>query len=548
MLDLWYKHSVIYCIDVEVYMDGNGDGVGDFEGLMQRLDYIAGLGVNCIWLMPFYPTLNHDNGYDVTDYYSVDPRLGTLGNFVEFTRQANHHGIRVIVDLVVNHTSTEHPWFKAACKDKNSKYRNFYVWADEPPEDAKEGIIFPGYQETTWTYNETAGAYYFHRFYEHQADLNIGNPEVREELYRIMGFWLQLGVCGFRVDAAPFLIELKGIEDTADISDPYKYLQEMRDFLSWRQGDAIILAEANVPMEDVPQYFGEDDRMQMLFNFMVNQHLILALARESAEPLIAGLNALPPIPSKGQWAQFVKNHDEMSLDKLSEAEQEEILTRFQQDKEQVWIYERGIRRRYPPLVGNHPRRIRLAYSLMFTLPGTPVLYYGEEIGMGDNLDLEERHSLRTPMQWSNEANGGFSTAPSDQLVWPVINEGEYGYDQLNVMAQRRDPNSLLNWMERAIWMLKECPEIGWGTWKIIETDTPAVFAHCCHWKQGTVLFLHNLSKQPCTVNLKQSLADGDHHLVDLLGDCPYEPLKLKSYGIDLEGYGYRWIRVGGKQL
>jgi maltose alpha-D-glucosyltransferase / alpha-amylase len=548
MLDLWYKDSIIYCVDVDVYMDGNGDGIGDFEGLMQRLDYIAGLGVNCIWLMPFYPTPNQDNGYDVTDYYSVDPRLGTLGNFVEFTRQAKHHGIRVIVDLVVNHTSTQHPWFQAACKDKNSKYRNFYVWADEPPADAEEGIIFPGYQKTTWTYNETAGAYYFHRFYEHQADLNIGNPEVREELYRIMGFWLQLGVCGFRVDAAPFLIELKGIEATADITDPHEYLREMREFLSWRQGDAIILAEANVPMEDVPEYFGDGDRMQMLFNFMANQHLILALARESAEPLIAGLNALPPIPATGQWAQFVKNHDEMSLDKLSQAEQEEILTQFQQDKEQVWIYNRGIRRRYPPLVSNDPRRIRLAYSLMLTLPGTPVLYYGEEIGMGDDLSLEERYALRTPMQWSNEPNGGFSTASPDQIIRPVISEGEYGYERLNVMAQRRDPNSLLNWMERAIWMLKECPEIGWGTWQIVETDNPAVFAHCCQWKGREVLLLHNFSKEPCTVNLKEYLKDSTQPLIDLLGDCPYEPLQLRAHGIHLEGYGYRWLRVGGKYL
>lgn len=551
MLDLWYKSAVIYCLDVEIYMDGNGDGIGDFEGLTRRLDYLAGLGINCIWLMPFYPSPNRDNGYDITDYYGVDPRLGTLGEFVEFTRQANHRGMRVIVDLVVNHTSTDHPWFQAACKDKNSKYRNFYVWADEKPDDHKEGIIFPGHQETTWTYNETAGAYYLHRFYNHQADLNIGNPEVREELYRIMGFWLQLGVCGFRVDAIPFLIELAGIEETADITDPYQYLQEIRDFLSWRQGDAIILAEANVPMEDIPKYFGDGDRMQMLFNFMVNQYLILALARESAEPLITGLNAVPQIPQIGQWAQFIKNHDEMSLDKLSEAEQNEILTQFQQDKEQVWIYDRGIRRRFPPLVANDPRRIRLAYSLMFTLPGTAVLYYGEEIGMGDNLALEERSSLRTPMQWSEEPNGGFSTAPPDKLIRPVINEGEYGYAQLNVISQRRDPNSLLSWMERAIWMLKECPEIGWGTWQIVETDHPTVFVHCCQWKGGTILLLHNFSKEACTVSLKQSSVSdqiSNQHLIDLLGDCLYEPIKPAAHGIQLEGYGYRWLRVGGYQL
>ncbi|MBD3881480.1 alpha-glucosidase C-terminal domain-containing protein [Phormidium tenue FACHB-886] len=545
MLDLWYKTAVIYCLDVEIFKDGNGDGIGDFEGLIQRLDYIAGLGINCIWLMPFYPTPNRDNGYDITDYYSVDPRLGTLGDFVEFTRQANRRGMRVIVDLVINHTSTDHPWFQAACQDKNSKYRDFYVWSEEKPEDAEEGIVFPGRQDSTWTYNEAAGAFYMHRFYDHQADLNIGNPVVREELYKVMGFWLELGVSGFRIDAAPFLIELKGIEETADITDPYLYLQQIREFLSWRQGDAIILAEANVSIDEIPKYFGDGNKMQMLFNFIGNQYLILALARESAAPLIEGLKSLPQIPAIGQWAQFVKNHDEMSLDKLSKEEQEEILNNFQQDKEQAWIFDRGIRRRYPPLVANDPRRVRLAYSLMFTLPGTSVLFYGEEIGMGDNLALEERHSLRTPMQWSDESNGGFSTAPADKLIRPVINEGEYGYPQLNVIAQRRDSDSLLNWMERAIRMVKECPEIGWGTLQIIETDNPAVFAHCCQWQGGTVLAVHNLSRQACSVTLKWS---SDEHLIELLGDRPYEAIGKATDGIQLEGYGYRWLRVGTNNL
>jgi maltose alpha-D-glucosyltransferase/alpha-amylase len=551
MLDLWYKSSVIYCLDVETYMDGNGDGIGDFEGLIQRLDYISGLGINCIWLQPFYPTPNRDNGYDVMDYYSVDPRLGTLGDFVEFTRQADDRGIRVIVDLVLNHTSTQHPWFQAACKDKHSKYRNFYVWSEEKPKDAEEGVIFPGLQDSTWTYNEEAGAYYFHRFYEYQADLNIGNPELREELYKIMGFWLELGICGFRVDAAPFLIELKGIEGQADVTDPYVYLKEIRNFLSWRRGDAIILAEANVPMEDVPKYFGDGDKMQMLFSFMVNQYLFLALAREEAAPLIEGLTASPEIPEIGQWAQFIRNHDELSLDKLSSAEQEEILTNFGLDKEKVWIFDRGIRRRFPPIVKNDPRRIRLAYSLMFTLPGTPVIGYGEEIGMGDDLSLEERNSIRTPMQWSGETNGGFSTAPSDKVIRPVISEGEYGYQHLNVIAQRKDNNSLLNWMERAIRMLKECPEFGWGTWRIVETNNPAVLTHCCQWRGGTVIAMHNFAKEACTVGLKLDglkLDEKQPHLIDLLGDQPYEVIEDMADGIRLEGYGYRWLRVGRDHL
>ncbi|KOP25923.1 trehalose synthase [Hapalosiphon sp. MRB220] len=547
MLDLWYKSAVIYCIDVETFMDGNGDGIGDFEGLIDRLDYIAGLGINCIWLMPFYPTPNRDNGYDITDYYNVDPRLGTLGDFVEFLRQANDRGMRVIVDLVINHTSIDHPWFKAACKDQHSKYRNYYVWSEEKPADADEGIIFPGYQDSTWTYNEEAGAYYFHRFFEHQADLNIGNPQVREEFYKIMGFWLQLGISGFRVDAAPFLIELKGIEKQADIKDPYRYLKDMRNFLSWRRGDAIILAEANVPMEDVPKYFDDGDKLQMLFSFIVNQYLMLALAREEVAPLIKGLKAAPEIPDICQWAHFIRNHDELSLDKLSESEREEILTKFHQDKKQVWIYDRGIRRRFPPLVQGDPRRIRLAYSLMFTMPGTPVLKAGEEIGMGDDLSLKQRDASRTPMQWSAESNGGFSTAPIEQLIRPVIKEGEYGYPHLNVIAQRRDPNSLLNWMERAIRMLKECPEFGWGSWELIETDNSGVLALRYQWRDGTVVALHNLAADACTVTLKLG-SKPESHWIDLLGDKPYEPIKHPERGIKLEGYGYRWVRVGREHL
>lgn len=545
MLDLWYKNAIVYCLDVETYMDGNGDGIGDFEGLTQRLNYIAGLGITCIWLMPFYPTPNRDNGYDVMDFYNVDPRLGTLGDFVEFTRLASERGVRVIVDLVVNHTSTEHPWFQAA-QDKHSKYHDFYIWSQEKPKNADEGIVFPGVQESTWTYSEQAGAYYFHRFYEHQPDLNITNPKVREEISKVMGFWLQLGVSGFRIDAAPFLIELKGVEDRAEGSDPYAYLKDMRNFLSWRCGDAILLAEANVPMDHVLPYFGDGDKMQMLFHFMVNQHLMLALAQEQTEPIIQGLKAPPEIPAIAQWAHFIRNHDELSLDKLTDTEQDEILTRFKQDKEQVWIYDRGIRRRFPPLINNDPQRLRLAYSLMFTLPGTPVLFYGEEIGLGDDLSQPERNSIRAPMQWSGEANAGFSTAPYDKLIRPVISDDTYGYQQLNVIDQRRDSNSLLNWMERAIRVRKECPEFGWGTWSLVETHHPSVFAHLCEWRGGRVLAVHNLSKETCKVTLKLKAEDGK--LIDLLGDRQYKTIDNTSHCMQLESYGHYWFRLGKQHL
>ena len=536
MFDLWYKNAIIYCLDVEVFMDGNGDGVGDFEGLTQRLDYLVGLGVTCIWLQPFYPSPNRDDGYDVQDYYSVDPRLGSLGDFVEFTRYAKERGLRVIIDLVVNHTSTEHPWFQAARQDKHSKYRDFYVWSEEKPEDAAEGIIFPGVQESTWTYDEQAEAYYFHRFYDHQADLNIANPAVRQEIYKVMGFWLQLGVSGFRIDAAPFLIELRGIKDQAEIADPYEYLKEIRQLLSWRQGDAILLAEANIDMDKVPQYFGDGDKMQMLFQFFVNQGLILGLVRESAQPILEALKAAPPIPTVGQWAQFVRNHDELSLDRLSKSEREEVAAAMAPDKDKMWIYDRGIRRRMPPLLDGNEQRLRLTYSLMLTLPGTPVLRYGEEILMGDDLSLKERNSIRTPMQWSTDKNGGFSTAAPELLVRPVITEGKYGYKQFNVEMQQRNPDSFFNWIERAISIRKQCPEFGWGSWQAIDTGNPQVLAHCCEWQGKRAIALHNLSSKPCTVELPSADAQ---HLNVLLG------AKQQDSGrFDLEGYGYCWLRVG----
>lgn len=552
MLDLWYKNAVFYCIDVETYRDANGDGIGDFKGLTQRLDYIAGLGPTCIWLLPFYPTPNKDNGYDVMDYYNVDPRLGDLGDFVEFARQAQERGIRIIIDLVINHTSNQHPWFQAACQDKHSKYRNYYVWSEEKPEDAEEGIVFPGFQKSTWSYSEAAGAYYAHRFYDHQADLNITNPEVREEIQKIMGFWLALGVSGFRVDAAAFLVEVRDNKTNLDVESPYLYLRELRNFLSWRRGDAILLAEANVAVEDLPKFFADGEIMQMLFNFIANQHLMLALVREEATPLIEALQSLPPTPEVGQWANFIRNHDELTLDKLSDDQQAEVASAFAPDHESMWIFDRGIRRRFAPLVNGDPRRLRLAYSLMLSLPGTPVINYGEELGMGDNLSLEERKPARTPMQWSNEPNGGFSAAPAEKLILPVISGGEYGYESLNVEKQRRDPNSFLNWMESTIRLRKECPELGWGDWKILETGQPSVFAHRCEWRGNVTMAIHNFAASATTVTLKTTSLAANHYdrrcLIDLLADQPYEATDPNSLEIHLEGYGFRWLRLGEPHL
>jgi maltose alpha-D-glucosyltransferase/alpha-amylase len=536
---LWYKDAIIYCLDVETFQDADGDGVGDFAGLRRRLDHLVGLGVSCVWLLPFYPTPNRDNGYDVTDYYGVDPRLGTAGDFVEFMRAARERGLRVIVDLPVNHTSVEHPWFERARRDADSRYHDYYVWSDERPEDADEGVIFPGVQEETWTYDRVARQYYFHRFYAHQPDLNIANPEVREEIRRIMGFWLELGVSGFRLDAAPFLIELKGIDGAGD-QDPYEYLREFREFLSWRRGDAILLAEANVSPRKVVDYFGDGTRMHMLFNFTLNQHLFLALARQDRTPLVKGLFLNPPIPDEAQWANFLRNHDELDLGRLTDVQRREVFDAFAPEPE-MRLYDRGIRRRLAPMLDGDEDRLRMAHSLMLTLPGTPVLRYGEEIGMGDDLSLEERNAVRTAMQWTAGRNGGFSSAKSDQLPRPAIADGDYGYEAVNVESGERDADSLLNWVEHALRARRRCPELGHGEVQVLEADHDAVFAHACANDRGAILAVHNLAGEPLDVRIDTSGLEGDA-LVDVLGTRGHRPLEPRT-PLTLERYGFRWLRI-----
>jgi maltose alpha-D-glucosyltransferase/alpha-amylase len=539
--DRWYHDAVLYCLDVETYHDADGDGVGDFAGLSAKLDHIAGLGATCLWLLPFYPTPNRDNGYDVTDHYGVDPRLGTLGDFVEFIRAAEARGLRVIVDLVVNHTSDQHPWFQAA-RDPASDKHDWYVWSEERPADHDEGMIFPGEQETVWTYDRKAKKYYLHRFYEHQPDLNIANPAVRAEIERVMGFWLRLGVSGFRIDAAPFLIELKGIDEAKGDADPHAYLRDFRDFLSWRRGDAVLLAEANVAPEKAPEYFGAGDRLHMLFNFVLNQHLFLALAREAKAPLERGMLIPPHPPEAGQWATFLRNHDELALARLTEAQREEIADAFAPE-EGMWLYNRGPRRRLPPMLDGDDDRIRMAYSLLLSLPGSPVLRYGEEIGMGEDLSLSERTAVRTPMQWSAHANGGFSSADPDDLVRPAIDEGPFRFEAVNVDRQRREPDSLLQWMERAIRARKEVDVFGRGRWHVADTDHEAVFAHVCE-RDGTVAAaVHNLAGAEAEAAVDLS-PYADRTALDLLdpGD-EAPPIEEGTLKITLPRYGFRWFRL-----
>jgi maltose alpha-D-glucosyltransferase / alpha-amylase len=540
--DLWYKNAVIYCLSVATYMDANGDGIGDFQGLMRRLDYLQGMGVTAIWLMPFQPSPAKDGGYDVADYYGVDPRYGTLGDFVEFTHGCKQRGMRVLIDLVVNHTSNEHPWFQEARRDPESRYRDWYVWSKKKPKNASSGIVFPGVQKSTWDYDESAKAFYFHRFYDFQPDLNTSNPEVQAEILKIMGFWLQLGVSGFRMDAVPFVISQKGA-GIAKPEEQYDMLRAFSQFLTWREGEAIILAEANVLPGTDMKYFGTaGERLQMMFNFEVNQHLFYALASSDSRPLVKAMRATKSRPTTAQWGQFLRNHDELDLGRLEDKQREIVFAAFGPDPE-MQLYQRGIRRRLAPMLQGDRRRLELAYSLMMTLPGTPVVRYGDEIGMGDNLKLPERNCARTPMQWSTEPNAGFTK--SDKPVLPVISDGPYSFQHVNVADQRRDPNSLLNWMERIIRMRKEVPEIGWGDFSFISTGTPKVLAMQYDWRNNSVLCVHNLSGEPREVRLSVEAEEEKCVLANLLSGDHSEPNSSGRHFILLEPYGYRWFRVCG---
>ena len=541
--DLWYKNAVIYCLSVETFMDANGDGVGDFQGLMRRLDYLHGLGVTAIWLMPFQGSPGRDDGYDVSDYYTVDPRYGTLGDFVEFTHGARQRGMRVLIDLVVNHTSNEHRWFQEARRDPQSKYRNWFVWSDKKPRSSNKGMVFPGVQKSTWSHDPVARAWYFHRFYDFQPDLNTGNPEVQAEILKIMGFWIQLGVSGFRMDAAPFVISTKGPRVQKPV-EQYDMLRTMREFLQWRQGDSIILAEANVLPDTDMEYFGSDgDRMQMMFNFQANQHLFYALASADTRPLKAALKSTKSRPATGQWGLFLRNHDELDLGRLTKEQRKAVFDAFGPER-RMQLYDRGIRRRLAPMLDGDQRRLRLAYSLMFTLPGTPVLRYGDELAMGDDLSLPERNCARTPMQWSAEPQAGFTK--SDKPVRPVISGGPYGYEHVNAAVQRRDPESMLNWTERIIRMRKEVPEIGWGDFTFLPTRDPAVLVMRYDWRNNSALFVHNLSASPREVKFATGLQGKEANLlVNLLTEDRSHADSKGNHCLMLEAYAWRWYRVGG---
>ena len=537
--DLWWRNAVVYCLDVETFADSNGDGVGDFGGLIEHVDYLAGLGVTCLWLMPFYSTARRDDGYDVTEHYGIDARLGDFGDFTEFMTVARERGLRVIADLVVNHTSDRHPWFQAARRSRDSPFRNFYVWRDEIPEDDTMEPLFPGRQDSVWTWDSEAEQYYLHRFFEHQPDLNIASAAVRREITKVMGFWLAQGLSGFRVDAVPYLIEATGIDEPMTI-EPHQYLRDLRSFVRRRRGDAILLGEVNLPYDEQRQFFGDEDgdELDMLFDFVANQRLFLSLARRDIAPIVSALAERPELPHASAFATFVRNHDELNLGQLTPEERGEVFDEFGPD-EDMQLFGRGLRRRLPPMLDGNDARIEMVYSLLFALPGTPTLFYGEEIGMGEHLAVPDRLAVRTPMQWSDGPTASFTTAPADALVRPLP-EGRYGPDAVNVTDQRRSPGSLLTWFERLIRLRKETPEIGWGDHRVVDVGDDAVLVIRYDWGDRTMYTIHHLDEHDVTVSLP--VEDGcDLH--DLLGDHTSIAVSDGRVELDIGGWSHRWLRL-----
>ncbi|MDD7945771.1 alpha-amylase family protein [Microbacterium sp. NE2HP2] len=534
--DLWWKNAVLYCVDVEKYLDDDGDGDGDLQGLARRLPYLADLGVTCLWLMPFYPTPGRDNGYDVSDYYGVDPRVGSHGDFVELIRTAEDRGIRVIVDLVMNHTSDRHPWFLSARESRDSPYRDFYVWRDEIPDDPRE-TQFPGEEDGVWEWDEKTGQYYLHSFYAHQPDLNAENPAVQRELAKVMGFWLQLGVSGFRVDAVPSFVSSP---ERREPQRDHDVLRALRRFAQRRSSAAMLVGEVNVPHDEQAAYFGADGdgELHMQFDFASNQALYLSLAREDPQPLRSALESRPDISTISQWANFVRNHDELTLDQLSDVEREEVFAAFAPE-ESMQVFGRGIRRRLPPMLGGDPRRIRLVYSLLFSLPGTPVLLYGEEIGMGENLDIDERDAVRVPMQW--RPDGGFSTAAASAHPLPSP-EGPYGPQHVNVEAQLMAPDSLFAFVRGLARSYRQSPEIGWGDLELVPATAPSVLAHGARTSESRFVAVHNFAGEPVAFEIDLGEEPDGTELVCLASGESWA-LEGATVSMELDGYGARRLRV-----
>ncbi|GGE28630.1 maltose alpha-D-glucosyltransferase [Agaricicola taiwanensis] len=534
---MWYQDAIIYGIDVEKFADGNGDGIGDFIGLTSKLPYLRKLGITCIWLLPFFDTPNRDNGYDIRDYYRLNPQTGTMGDFIEFIRRAGEHGIRVIVDLVVNHTSTEHPWFEAARRDARSRFRDYYIWSDSPPAiDTNNTTIFPGEEDNVWTYDEVANAYYFHRFYHFQPELNIANEEVREEVAKIMQYWMAFGVAGFRIDAAPIMIGENGLR-RSEPRDPHGVLHDMNAVLRERLPDGLMMGEANVEPEKLSEFFGDGQGLGLLLNFYLNAFFFLALAREDAAPVAQALTELPQTPQDCGWGNFLRSLDELDLSRLTGEERQETYARFAPD-ESMRLYGRGIRRRIAPMLDGDQRRMEMVHSLILSLPGTAVMMYGDEIGLGEDLEVRGRDAVRVPMQWSGGRNGGFSDAPVKKMIQAPVQNGRFGYKSVNVDAQENDPASLLNKVRALVALRRQHELIHRAQLEAMETGHSAVLGHRCSDQGGGLLFLHNFSGRSARVDIGTALGRAGQ-VKDLVNGEIY-PIDGSRLKLQLRPYQYIW--------
>ncbi len=531
----WHKDAVIYQLHVKSFFDADGDGFGDFAGLTQKLDYLASLGVNAIWLLPFYPSPRRDDGYDVLDYREINPQFGTIEDFTSFVDAAHARGMRVITELVINHTSDQHPWFqRARYAPPGSPERDFYVWSETDDKFAETRIIFVDSERSNWTWDPVARAYFWHRFYSHQPDLNYRNPEVVEALLDIIRFWLDAGVDGFRLDAVPYLVERENTNNE-NLPETHALLKLIRNMLDTEHPGVILLAEANQWPDEAREYFGAGDECHMAFHFPLMPRIFTAIAMGNAQPIITMVRQTHDIPSDCQWAIFLRNHDELTLEMVSEAERNFLWNTYASDERARLNL--GIRRRLSPLMDQDRRRVELLHMLLLSLPGSPVLYYGDEIGMGDNLDLGDRDGVRTPMQWSNGRNGGFSDAASDKLALPVIDDAQFGYRAINVAVQENDAHSLLNWIRRVLAIRAHHPAFARGSIRFLHTGNTAVIAYAREYRNDCVLFAANLSNNGQAAQLDLSPFLGKTPL-ELFGETKFPAVEQASYSLTFQAYGY----------
>jgi maltose alpha-D-glucosyltransferase / alpha-amylase len=532
---MWYRRAIIYSLDVKGFCDSDGNGTGDLKGVISKLDYIASLGVNCVWLLPFFPSPKLDNGYDISDYYGVDPLLGSSGDFVQLIDDAAERGIRIIIDLIINHTSTEHPWFKEACSSRDARYRNFYIWDDDPDTDSK----IEDSEKSIWEYSPETKSYYLHEYYEHQPDLNLANPEVIDEILKIMEYWIRLGVSGFRIDAAHSVTSTVDVENI-DFGNLHTLFDKMNALLKKIKPDAILLGEADVKEKELKRYFiGEDGepRMHMLFSFMSNRYSFVAAARKEGTPLYYPLELSDDIRT-ANWLNFIRHHDELNLKMLKKEDREKVWAEFAPE-EDMRIYGHGIRRRLASMLKNDKARMKMFYAIVFGLPGIPLLNFGEEIGMGEDLSLKERESVRTPMQWTSGKNGGFSSAPAPKLYRPVINKGEFGFKKVNVADQQRDPDSFLNYMSRLVRMRLQWPIIAEGRLYLLKADKKEAAGWCFELAGTLLVLVYNLSDREITVKFSSDVQPA--FLSPLFEDEGYdEPASLDK--MRLHPYGFRWMQ------